>query len=241
MKWEGINISRPDSSKRKLNPDQKRKGDYSGQFKRTRDKGQVPDPDSCRHIQKTLKGGNVLKWRNHPYWPLLCNHLADPSHIQDALKCIHSKVRHSIWSIPFDTGDKRFSPRSEISSESLEDVSRFCNFDALLTLTAWAKECKNGNIHRPAWQCARTLYDVFPQAICNTPHLFIRWPLLVEIYNESLWAFPESEVSIAWLQIDLPQLAQEIRHEETLARKRGVKLPPPNIVSRLNKDHYLFH
>jgi len=241
MKWEGVDISKPDEEKRKQNPDQKREGDYSGKFKRIRDDGNVPALSSCKYIQKSLKGGNIVKWRSHPIWPLLCNHLTNAEYINKALKTIESRVRLSIWDIPYDLGDKKFSPRSEISPVAIKDVSEFRNFDALLTLTAWAKESRNGNILKSSWQCAEHLYNIFPQAICNTPHLFIRWPLLIEIYNESIWSQLESEVSYKWVKVDLSLLAQEIKKEEILARKRGIKLPPPHIVSSINKNHYLFH
>jgi len=241
LQWEGLSISKPDKEQRKKNPDAERKGDYSGQFKRTRDEGSVPKPESCKYIQKILKGGNILKWRNHPLWPLLCNHLTNTEYIHEALKSIESRIRFTIWDIPYDVGDKKFSPRSEISLDAIKSVSEFKNFDSLLTLTAWAKECRNGNILRPNYQCTQHLYDIFPQVICKTPHLFIRWPLLLEIYNESIWSPPPSEVSIPWLVVNLPELAQEIKNEEKIARKLGIKLPPSNIVSRINKDHCLYN
>jgi len=215
------------------------KDNYSGLYRKML-QGTITENHVCRRVQKTLNGGELKFWRDLPYWGLLRSNGTYGTHIDKTLKSIQSRVRHHIWSIPFDKGEHKYSSRAYTSLDSIKAISKYKNLDALLTLTAWARESREQNILVPSYQCAQYTRKIFAYTVCHTPHLFIRWPLLVEQYKNQIWSYLDTDMSENWLEINLNNLIDEIHTEEKKARKEGIKLPPLQLVRRINREYLIY-
>ena len=212
-------------------------GDYTGQYRKML-QGIVPDPTSCKIIQKRTKGGcDLILWRDHPLWSLISQKQSTPDLIEKTLRLVNSSVKKYIWTYPPEAGYNRKSLRMDPSVSLIKTVAEFNNFDAFLILTAWAKEAHDHKLIRNSYQSAIHTRKLFPRVVCNTPQLFIRWPLLAEQYRKNIWTAPKSEVSEPWFSMRLDEIADEIDIEEKIARENGVNLPPKHIFRSVNKLH----
>jgi len=191
---------------------------------------------TCRRIQKKLGGGHLCEWKNHAYWGLLCSAKSGPEYTERALKTVKGGVQQYIWTHQREKGFEYYSARIDTTMDVVKAVAKYHNFDALLTLTAWAREAREHNILRPNYQSASYSRKVFARAVCNTPQLFIRWPLLAYYYKHLIWSFPVTKVSEPWFLMEWDELPGEMEIEEKNARQRGIKLPPKEIFDLVNKN-----
>lgn len=193
----------------------------------------VPEESTCKLIDRSLTQVsnpqiqcNTLSWRNHPIWPLLQSREPDKVSIDTALRSVKSDINNYIWLDPECTESSVTSQRYPIDIDLIQRISKEKNLESLITLTACAREARSNKNLLASSQCAHYLKDVFPRAICSTPHLYIRWPSLLEIYRQRIWTVPESTSSTPWIPIDFESLITEIECESRIALEKGVPLPP---------------
>ena len=199
--------------------------------------GIIPSNKICKRIQKKLQCGDLIKWRNHPYWCLLCDSQSGHVYIEKALFTVKRSMRGYIWSEPDVVDAKDRSTRIEPTLEVVKGVAAFKNLYALITLTAWAREAREHHFLRPNYQCALYSRKIFAHVICNTPHLFVRWPLLAKYYKNFIWSFPDSKASEPWFDMEWNELIDEIELEEEKARSKRIKLPPKHYFRHFNKNN----
>jgi hypothetical protein len=218
-------------------------GKYTGRYRKML-QGIVPSNSICKLIQKG-KNGELTKWRNHPYWMLLTNTFSDIDYLNlyqnsmylnwasvypQMFLCTNreflSNDTYRYWE---DTNYNEFSGH-ELSSEDLR-------FDLFARYTAWAREAREANYLQPMYQCGKITRLQFPKIVCNSPYLFIRWPLLAELYRNLIWTCPHFLRNTPWFDMQWKELVNEINIEEKIARDNGINLPPKNLFRRINKNH----
>lgn len=207
--------------------------DCSGVYRRMY-AGMVPFPSKLVITQKNMRGGHVLHWRNHPFWKLLVIGRIGDEAVNNALKGIEGSIERHVYVFPREGNRNLRVSRYEISADAMKSISEFGDFSALLVLTAWAREVRDSNILRMRSQTSIYTRKIFVHAVCNTPHLYIRWPLLAQRYCELFWTAPKSDVSQPWLGGEWGSLESEMETEAKKARMRGVKLPPKRVFDRVN-------
>jgi hypothetical protein len=224
--WEAKTMELTLDGKGGVSDDLEQTGKYA-QMKR----GKVPSPKSCSRMQKNLNGGHLLQWRNHPYWALLTPGPLYFEAVIEALLTVEGTINEDIWesSDPFLIDEKK-SFRYDMSPTEIEHIAEYGNFHALLVLTAMVREAKGLRYLRPAFLASKYSLDVFPKAVCTTPHLYIAWPKLFAVYSSVIWSPLECEDSIPWFEIDSAKVFREIEVLSVQARNRGIKLPPDSIV-----------
>jgi hypothetical protein len=204
--------------------------------------GSVPGTTTCKVINKGLNRYsknrvnrcNTYAWRNLAYWGLLNSDQPGSTYVGKALRHVNSGLKRYIWIDPPEKPAENPSSRFDLTLDLIEAVAEHKNFHALLTLTAWAREAIDMKIHRQHYHCARYSRKIFAHAVCTTPHLFIRWPLLAERYRDLIWTPPISDVSVPWFTIKWEELLEEIEREEELAREKNLPLPPKDLFEELN-------
>jgi hypothetical protein len=207
---------------------------YTGIYRKM-PKGTLPSDMVCRRVKEVLPNCNIQKWRDHPFWGLLRGPGFNLADVEHALRSIRSDpVRRSVWGNPPDRNQRNSFSRLVPELALIKDIFNCKQFDALIALTAWARETRALKQHSPAFQSAFFTKAIFAEVVCHTPHLFIRWPLLAEQYKQWIWSSPASDTSEAWFDMDWEYLLFEISVEEQKARQRGIKLPPHEIVTRIN-------
>ena len=228
-----------DTNKLELRIDNRGLGDRTNKY-RNMHEGSIPNRITCKKIPDQLGAGNITTWRNHPLWALLCSHIKEDKHIDTALKSITSGIRRYIWVDPPEKGEENTSDRFDSSLDLIEVIAPHNNLDALIILSAWAKEARKINIHKTHYQCAQHTYDIFPKVVCSRPHLFIRWPLLLEKYIETVWKPNNTNNSKPWFKVELNTLICNIKKQEKIARRQQIGLPPEKVMNRINKYHPYF-
>lgn len=204
--------------------------EFTGKYAQMKN-GKVPSIKTCKQLQKRMKCGHLLQWRNHPFWPLLTPGPLYFDTVIEALLSVEGRINWDIWESesPFHI-DKRKSFRYDMSPTEVGHIAEYGDFHALVVLTAMAREAKALRYLRPAFWAAKYSMDIFAQAVCKTPQLYIAWPKLFEIYSHVIWSPLECEESIPWFDIDTAKLFRKMDELAVTARKQGVKLPPDSLV-----------
>lgn len=214
----------------------------TGKYRKMRN-GTRPDDYTIGYIEDALRGKpvKIKEWRDHAYWPLLCSNHSGSKYIFNALRSIGDDLKQYIWS-EWDPGEDYQCTRKSFDLDNIKRVAENKNFDALVILTAWAREAREQNIYEYNLRCAQYSKNVFADVVCSTPQLFIRWPLLLLQYANVIWRPPETEISEFWFKPNLPTLVNNILNIENEARAKGILLPPKHLVRQLNKNelNYLY-
>jgi len=213
---------------------------YTGTYRHMYN-GRLPYNKKCKEIHDKLKKNENSKntlaiWKNHPFWRLL--YILKPTfdEINNALLCVDKKLHTYLWDNP--TGNIEWDfifQRKHLTSEDIESIAQYENFDALIMLTALSREAHIRNDESIHYHCVLQTRKIFARVICNTPQLYIRWPVLLQFYIEPIW-FLESGKHYKIL--DISGLEEEIREEEKLAISKGVLLPPKNEFRNINKKEW---
>jgi len=198
--------------------------------------GIVSESDVLSDISTKLKTNAVYKWRNLPLWGLLSGNTDKREYIHCALQMIEGDIRQYIWEDYPSNNSTSILSRREISPDSIKKIAKFKSFDALLTLTALAIEANERWVLETQYLCAYHLRKIFAHVVCNTPHLFIRWPLLMENYRNMVWSQPFARpADPKWFNPDLDVLELEIMKQEKISRNNDVQLPPIQLIHKPHK------
>jgi len=202
--------------------------------------GVIPTNEICNRIQVNLGCGNLIHWRDHPFWRILYPHQPTEEHIAATLKSTERHVFESIW--PKNPRKGFIFPKIHNSNDKYEQLAKFNNFSALISLSAYARVPIGQFLISSDSTAAKYSRKIFSRVVCNTPHLFIRWPFLIERYINLVWTSPLGHYFIhsGSPEKDCHTLINEILKEEKASRKRGVNLPPKQLVRRINKDQLRF-
>lgn len=192
--------------------------------------GKVPSIASCKRIQKKMKGGHVLVWRNHPFWNLFKPDALYFENITSALLCIEGKLNETIWDSRSPYRDRAESFRYEITLDLVKEIASFKNLGALVALTAFTREAKAQRFFRPAFWASKYSREIFPEVVCKEPHLFISWPRLLRLYDDLIWAPLETTESMPWFSADTEQILGDIEHWTKEFEKHGHQLPSKALI-----------
>lgn len=212
----------------------------SGKYSRML-KGIPPKPVTISQIEPMLPTADILKWRNHPYWKLILD--ISPSHEDtwNALQTVKGELKKNVWVQGYidklADDEKQHYARSEPSLDLIEIVAKHNNFDALLILTAWAREAREMNLLRPHGWLARHTREIFPHVIAHCPHLYIGWPILARLYKKIIWTTPHPEENVPWFDMRWKGLKQEINKKVKEARRNNIQLPPKERFDKVNKNN----
>ena len=218
--------------------DGKQYGEYTGRYRKMCN-GTIPYETNCKNIQNQLEVNqnhkcSIIKWRELPLWRLLSFLQPDTEDIKYTLLTIKGETRNYIWDVfPEEEQFKYLFSRKPYSKNYFESVAQLNNFEALLTLTAWAREARGFKDYSSHKYCAKYSRKIFAHAVCNTPQLFIRWPILYQYYIEPIWSL-YSNTDLKELKIS--EVQDEIYEEEKTARLKGVQLPPKKVFREINKS-----
>ena len=110
------------------------------------------------------------------------------------------------------------------------------NFDAFFSLCAYARVPTGRFGFACDSEAAFSSRKIFCHVVCNTPQLFIRWPLLIQRYSELVWTSHDEDYHSSSSISDNKTLLNELLKHEKIARHNGIQLPPKQLVRRINKE-----
>ncbi|MBV2139203.1 MAG: hypothetical protein KUF79_20525 [Candidatus Thiodiazotropha sp. (ex Ctena orbiculata)] len=208
---------------------------YTGRYQRLF-RGVVPNNQSVSFAKLRLPNKcDLLEWRDHPFWKLLSNQSLTHSDIETALMTVTSNVKHYVW-VPCRknenvTSIRRIRPLPD--RESIKKIAKYRNFDALLTLVAYAREGRDSGLLQEYGMAAGESLRIFPHAIARTPHIYIRWKSLAKRLNALIWN-PKRNFDMEFKrEFSLPLLDKKIEVLVDQARDRGTCLPPKELMKRI--------
>lgn len=177
---------------------------------------------------------DLLKWRDHPFWKLLSTRSLTHSDIERALMTVTSNVKHYVW-VPYRTNENATSIRRVRplpDRESIKKIAKYRNFDALLTLVAFAREGRDSGMLQEYGMSAGESLKIFPDVIARSPHLYIRWKPLAKRLNALIWN-PKQNFDVELKrEFSLPLLDKKIEKLVDQARNRGTCFPPKELMER---------
>jgi len=221
-------------------------GRFTGKYRKMIE-GTVPNNKTCIDINEKLSDKtNVIHWRDKPFWSLLHTSITGEQYINKYEYLISRNWPGMEYHLSKVTNSEFMSQNTdryweEINYDEMLDMEELIElgiiFEIFSGYTAWAREARERNLLQPMYHNSIITRKLFAKAICNTPHLYIRWPLLAKYYNKLIWTAPPTRTNIPWYDIKYNELEDEIIIEEKLARKRTVNLPPNNIFKTINNCH----
>lgn len=153
--------------------------DISGLFDGMFD-GRIPQPGAFvrmnRFLDRRVKDANrptfradVLRWRDYPLWALLCTNQPGP----DCIFAVLTNLRKESLRRRTGFGFARHEPGSmehfmrfdSPSTKTIKEISQQHHQDALMLLTAWAKEAREARTLRIAANCAQATRSMFPRVV----------------------------------------------------------------------------
>lgn len=208
---------------------------YTGRYQRLF-RGVVPNNQSVSYTKLRLQNKcDLQEWRDHPYWKLLSNRSLTHSDIETALMTVTSNVKHYVW-MPCRKSENapsihRIRPLPD--RESIKKIAKYRNFDALLTLIAYAREGRDSGFLQEYGMTAGESLKIFPYAIARTPHLYIRWKPLAKRLNALIWNPKRNFDFDLKREFSLSQLNEEIEDLVDKARGKGACFPPNELMKRI--------
>ena len=198
--------------------------------------GTIPTKGVCSRIQNNLEDGNLIYWRDQPFWRILCPKQPTAENIAATLKSTDADVFQSIWPKRIRKGF--IYPKIDIYHDKYLELAKFKNFSALISLSAYARSPSQRHLLPTNHHAAEYTRKIFSHVVTTTPHLFIRWPLLIQRFIDLIWSSPQGGYYInrKSAEKDRHSLINEILKKEKISRKRGINLPPRQLVHRINKD-----
>jgi hypothetical protein len=212
----------------------------SGHFQRMRNGVLPSDKSAEERIHKKLDWSKrkcqIELWRDHPFWKLLSLEPLTYIDTERALMSVRGKVKHRIWyEVPSqDNSSELRYPRLKPEKEDIEKIAEYKNFDALLTLIAFAREAHGTGMLQTYTIAAHHALEIFPDVMIKHPHLYISWKLLASRLKQLIWQPEPSFIFEMRHQVSLPQLRKRINALDELARKQGTPLPPKELIDRYN-------
>ncbi|MEW8155824.1 MAG: hypothetical protein AB2765_14695 [Candidatus Thiodiazotropha endolucinida] len=208
---------------------------YTGRYQRLF-RSVVPNNQSVSYAKLRLPNKcDLLEWRDHPFWKLLSKQSLTHSDIETALMAVTSNVKHYVW-VPCrktenTTSIRRVRPLPD--RESIKKIAKYRNFDALLTLVAYAREGRDSGFLQEYGMAAGESLKIFPYAIARTPHLYIRWKPLAKRLNALIWNPKRNFDMELKREFSLSQLNGEIEELVDKAREKGACFPPKELMKRI--------
>lgn len=212
-------------------------GEQTGRYSRMT-RGVLPSRETLEELQERLGNScQVLKLYYHPFWKLLCMQPPTQQEIERALLSITCNVRHRIWLYPPDKEDPMAVriPRPELTVEKTEQIAKYRNFDALVALIALAREARIRGTLQTYFRNARMSLEIFPYVVTRHPELHICWYPLASRLTNLIWK-PQLVFSPDMqLKTSLSELKKQIGPLARAARRKGIPLPPQQILRRYNR------
>lgn len=192
----------------------------------------VPAEATALRMDLALGDGSprVARWRSHALWEVLRKAPVEQSLLLNALGGVRGKQRDILYGKVGRRKDLG-NLRRPADYDFFLETARHGGLDGLLVLTVHAREARQQGVYLTDWQAGHLALKMFPKVIVAVPNLYIRWKHLALLYAQRVWCSPDPKDSIAWTKIDLQMLTELVMCRSTKARRRGISLPPDDLVS----------
>lgn len=212
------------------------KNGYTNQYRKMLF-GTVPGEEMCLQIAGVLGRGEILGWRNHSFWQIFCLAFDKPIEHKTIMNFFWRAAEHGTF-VTNRIFQEEVNNRWWEHPEVIVNVGYEHYFMQFAVYSAWARYSREKDMFQPWYQWALATRQLFAKAVCATPHLFIRWPLLALQYKKAFWDTPISlHNKKQWFVLNWDGLLDEIESEEASARTRGIKLPPKSFFRKYNQRH----
>lgn len=210
--------------------------EQTGIFRRM-GRGYIANDTTAQRLKSHTYGKcDIAKWRDLPYWILLSKKPVSSEQIQKALTAVSSPVWRLIWDNtppPYLT-DFQYS-RREVTEESIKAIAACKNMDALFALIALAREARDRGMNDQYVQASYQSEEIFPNAIGETPHLYLTWKLLAARLRKIMWDPTGIRAPSPNAELDIDGLDAQITHAVWCAKQDGTIFPPREIVDLHNR------
>lgn len=219
---------------------------YVGKFRKMVD-GIVPTDQTFDAIENKINelvevkipGISVMFWKYNPLWEVLFSKSTKNKHFGYFIDNLCDVPEHHTY-LPnkgFYISETIRENETEYIEDNIQSYDDYVSFENLFMTTALARKALSNNQWHLQYRYGLTTRKIFPQAVSSTPQLFIRWPLLAKIYNDTFWSPPNEFRGKNWDIADWRSLESEINAYEKLARASGVQLPPHHVFNRINSRY----
>jgi len=176
--------------------------------------GRLPSTATAKKIASEHFACRLLRWRDHPLWTAL----------QPTDEIIHQSLLDYTETLGFDVASLLLGKRTfEHVDTMLEEDIALGAVDILTAMTVasvFYSPPGNNTACYGTWR-------LFPATVGGTPHLFIRWRELLELFNERIWTYGEARArqdafGLGRMRVEIHRCADE-------ARSEGVRIPPDKL------------
>lgn len=197
-------------------------------------RGIVPNNRTVDRLENLLEQScQLLRWRDHPFWKLLMLQPLRHQDISAALLSIRSNIKRYLWVNPPDDGlTEGRAPRYEASKEFVDQIAMHRTFDALVALTALAREARDRGTIRPYYMCSLKSFEIFPHVVTKHPQLYISWKSLAMRLDKVIWNPKAASSYDPRPPIKRSNLSKQIKTLADAAVAKGIPLPPQETLRR---------
>lgn len=198
-------------------------------------RGIVPQVGTVKEYERKLGDHcQILKWRDHPFWKLLKTKDLTHNDIYIALNSVRSNVYHHIWHDPpmRDRWPNHRLVREKVDKQLIQHIAKYKNFDALLTLLAFAREGRDSGMGPQFATAALHSLEIFPYVVTRHPQLYICWKLLAARLIKLIWKPNPVFTKDISFNVSVASLGKKIRPLAIDARDRGIQLPTDNFMKK---------
>lgn len=208
---------------------------FSGKYRKM-PTGVVPKTETCEHIQGIEENANLFYWRDLPLWILLSEHLIGTEQ--------YNRLLDDAW----DPEDEKhllsnhafLNHEGEIFREhtwyGLADIKdrNFASIESLILHTARLRRAIDNDLLPLVCRYSVATLYILDKLIYKTPQLYIRWPLLVEIYRNDLWPIKVPEFR---LELELSFILKYLDYTNPKPSKYTSRYPPKHMHRRMNQQY----
>lgn len=238
-------------------------------YERLLDGAGLNSPINIREINKKFPNIDILSCRDQPFFKLFTNNLSlirnrideairstefsnnsidvlleqNRDKITSPLHKILLERRHSLEQFCEDERPGQFK-NTFTSPEYMSCIGEFCNYDALIILTAWTKEAELQQLTEQWFDCVRKTKAIFPHVVSSTPQLFMTWERLYLAFEQFIWRPPnyftslEKQKTQSLTRSELYLLIDKVAALERKALNEGIELPPNEYRRKLSKSDF---
>jgi len=176
--------------------------------------GRLPSTATAKKIASEHFYCRLLHWRDHPLWMAL----------QPTDEMIHRHLLYYTQTLDLDVASLLLGKRTYENVDTMLEEEIALGDEDTFTGMSLACVCYPPSGNNTA--CYGT-WRLFPATVGGTPHLFIRWRELLELFNERIWTHGEARArqdafGLERMRVEIHRCADEARNE-------GVRIPPDEL------------
>lgn len=189
--------------------------------------GRVPEAVTLKVMEKVagLEQASLQSIPTEPFWTLLQE--ADVSDLQvlAALDGLKGGTRDAIFEEAGVRIPGQGALRSTVTLDVLDWLSEIGDFEALVALTAIARQFRTWRLLRETEWAGLRSRAVFPRAIASRPEFYFRWRHMALLFLERVWLPQLSPYSVPTFGNKWNELSADMTVAAMEARKLGTRLP----------------